>query len=109
MTKEMRGPTYLVLATLADGRKHGYGIIQGVSEVSGGTTTLKAGTLYAMLDRLETEGLILGDGEEVIDGRLRRYYKLTPDGTTALAEESKQRLRVSKETLSRLRLSGDVA
>ncbi len=109
MTDEVREPTFLVLAALADGRKHGYGIIQDVLRLSGGDTQLRAGTLYAMLDRLAHDGLIARTGEEVVEGRLRRYYELTPQGSTLLAAESRRRMVVSKEALRRLRLAGGLA
>jgi DNA-binding PadR family transcriptional regulator len=103
---EVREPTFLVLVALADGRRHGYGIIQDVERLSNGKTTLRAGTLYATLDRLDSEGLIEGAGEEIVDGRLRRYYCLTGPGSAVLESESKQRLTVSKEALRRLRVAG---
>ena len=96
----------MVLVALADGRRHGYGIIQDVERLSNGRTTLRAGTLYATLDRLTCEELIEGAGEEIVDGRLRRYYRLTKRGSAVLESESKQRLAVSKEALRRLRLAG---
>ena len=34
-----------------------------------------------------TDGLVAADGEEVVDGRLRRYYRLTDDGAVELAAE----------------------
>ncbi len=109
MTKEMREPTFLVLATLAEGKKHGYAIIQGVASLSDGEVDLKAGTLYAMLDRLTFDGVIESVGEEIVEGRLRRYYELTSEGTTLLAEESKRRVKVSNIALRRLRFVGGSA
>jgi len=106
MTVEIREPTFLVLAALADQRRHGYGIIQEVERLSDGMTRLRAGTLYATLDRLLHEGLIDVAGEEVVDGRLRRYYRLTEHGTATLGAESRRRVAVSKEALRRLRLAG---
>jgi DNA-binding PadR family transcriptional regulator len=44
--------------------------------------------LYTALDRLRTDGLVEFDREEIVEGRLRRYYRLTPAGTTVLAEEA---------------------
>lgn len=67
---------------------------------------MKAGTLYALLDRLETDGLVQVDREEVVDGRLRRYYDLTKEGTAVLADESLQRSATSREALRRLRIAG---
>jgi len=94
---------------LAEGKKHGYAIIQGVASLSDGDVELKAGTLYAMLDRLTFDGVIELAGEEIVEGRLRRYYELTPEGTTMLAEESKRRVKVSNIALRRLRFVGGFA
>jgi PadR family transcriptional regulator PadR len=109
MTDEIREPTFLVLAALADQRRHGYGIIQEVDRLSAGGTRLKAGTLYAMLDRLSSDGLIMSAGEEVVEGRLRRYYELSSEGSALLAAESRRRMVVSKEALRRLRIAGSLA
>jgi DNA-binding PadR family transcriptional regulator len=49
---EVREPTFLVLVALASERLHGYVIIQEVERLSNGKTVLRAGTLYATLDRL---------------------------------------------------------
>jgi len=73
--------TFLILTALADGSQHGYGIIAEVQEISGGRVRLRAGTLYTALDRLRADGLIEVDREEIVEGRLRRYYRLTPQGT----------------------------
>ena len=109
MTDEVREPTFLVLAALADQRRHGYGIIQEVGRISKGEMTLRAGTLYAMLDRLTEDGLIEVDSEEVVEGRLRRYYQLTARGSTLLSEESRRRVATSREAMRRLRLAGGLA
>jgi len=109
MSVEMREPTFLVMAALAGGRRHGYGIIQDVERLSNGGTRIRAGTLYAMLDRLSHDGLIAPAGEEVVDGRLRRYYELSAEGSARLAAESQRRLVVSKEALRRLRIAGSLA
>jgi DNA-binding PadR family transcriptional regulator len=109
MSEELREPTFLVLAALAGERRHGYGIIQEVDRLSDGATKLRAGTLYAMLDRLSQEGLIAVAGEEVVGGRLRRYYQLTATGTATLTEASRRRVAVSREALRRLRLAGGLA
>ncbi|MCK9897283.1 PadR family transcriptional regulator [Frankia sp. AgB32] len=82
---DMREPTFLVLAALADGAKHGYALIEEIGSITGGRVTLRAGTLYAALDRLAGEGLVRPSGEEVVDGRLRRYYDLTDLGAEILA------------------------
>jgi PadR family transcriptional regulator PadR len=103
---EVREPTFLVLVALAEGRRHGYGVMQDVERLSDGRTVLRPGTLYATLDRLVSEGLIEDAGEEVVDGRLRHYYRLTQRGNAVLEAESQQRLKVAKEAIRRLRHDG---
>jgi PadR family transcriptional regulator PadR len=105
MTSEMREPTFFVLTALAGGPRHGYGVIQEVERLSGGRTKLRAGTLYAAFDRLTADGLIEVESEEVVDGRLRRYYRLTESGNLTLGAESRRRMTISKEALRRLRIS----
>ncbi|GAA1022908.1 hypothetical protein Aple_100550 [Acrocarpospora pleiomorpha] len=41
----MRESTFLILAALAAGPQHGYGVIADVAEISGGRVVLRAGTL----------------------------------------------------------------
>jgi PadR family transcriptional regulator PadR len=106
---ELREPSFLAMVALADEPRHGYGIIQEVRRLSDGRTHLSAGTLYALLDRLEAERAIRIRREEVVDGRLRRYYELTSSGVALLAEESRRRAATSKEALRRLRLAGGLA
>jgi PadR family transcriptional regulator PadR len=99
---EMREPTFLVLTALAGGRRHGYALIEEVAALSGGRVTLKPGSLYAALDRLTTEGAVAVDGEEVVSGRLRRYFALTALGAERLADRAEQLARTSAEARQRL-------
>ncbi len=88
----MTEQAYLVLLSLAEGPRHGYAIVQAVLGLSDGATRLGAGTLYGLLDRLGTAGMVEPAGEEVVDGRLRRYYRLTEQGSAAaLAETARLR------------------
>ena len=96
-------PTFLILTSLAQGRKHGYALIQDAEELSGGRVSLKVGTLYAALDRLVAEGLIASAGEEIVDGRLRRYYELTEEGAGTLADEAARMHQLSERATLRLR------
>ena len=92
---EMRESAFWVLTALAAGPRHGYGILQEAGALSQGGAVVKATTLYAVLDRLEQDGLIETAGEEVVDGRNRRYYRLTAAGTDRLdAETDKLEARV---------------
>jgi PadR family transcriptional regulator PadR len=87
-SRTLREPTYFILASLLDGPLHGYGLVRRAAELSGGRVRLTAGTLYGALDRLSTEGIVEPDGEEVVDGRLRRIYRLTPAGVALVAAEA---------------------
>ncbi len=88
MSGALQEPTFLILTALATGPLHGYGVIQEVTGLSAGRVVLRPGTLYGALDRLAEQGLVIQDGEEVVDGRLRRYYRLTDDGAALLNEEA---------------------
>ncbi len=105
----MQEPTFLILTALATGPKHGYGITQEVAELSEGAVTLRAGTLYGALDRLEEQGLITVDRQEVVDGRLRRYYQLTDMGAGRLAEQARRLRKQATAAESRLQTRTNVA
>ncbi len=98
----MQEATFLILTALADGSQHGYGIINEVAEISGGRVRLRAGTLYTALDRLRADGLIDIDREEIVDNRLRRYYRLTPAGGSRLAAEAARLRANATAALTRL-------
>jgi len=88
-----------ILAGLARGELHGYGIARDVEALSEGRVKLTAGTLYGALNRLAKDGLIRESREVVVDGRRRRYYRLTSAGEAVLAEES-ARLRSTAAALT---------
>lgn len=101
MAMKLTEQGYLVLLALADGPRHGYGIVGAVQDLTDGATKLGAGTLYGLLDRLGDAGLVTPSGEEVVDGRLRRYYRITDAGTSAVAAET-ARLRELARRASRV-------
>jgi PadR family transcriptional regulator len=101
-TRAMQEATFLILTALADGSQHGYGIITEVREISGGRVELRAGTLYTALDRLRADHLIEVDREEIVDNRLRRYYRLSPEGGQRLAAEAARLQANAAEALHRL-------
>ena len=61
------------------------------------------------LDRLRADGLIEVEREEIVDSRLRRYYRLTPAGTQRLAEEAARLQSNAYVAMTRLDLSGGLA
>jgi DNA-binding PadR family transcriptional regulator len=102
----MTGQAFFVLTALANGPRHGYGIVREVAELSQQRVQLKIGSLYGVLDRLSADGLIEPDREEAHDGRLRRYFRLTRDGRRALAEEADLRAATARVVRLRLGLTG---
>jgi DNA-binding PadR family transcriptional regulator len=99
----MQEPTFLILTALAAGPQHGYGIMTDVARISADRVRLRAGTLYTALDRLRTDGSIEVDREEIVEGRLRRYYRLTPAGAAALAAEAARMQANARIAAARLR------
>jgi DNA-binding PadR family transcriptional regulator len=102
----LREPSFLILTALAAEPQHGYGIIEDVLRISDGRVRLQAGTLYGVLDRLRTDGLVEVDREEVVSSRLRRYYRLTGSGVQLLASETERLRRNSEAAANRLRALG---
>lgn len=88
MSGRLSERTYLVLLALAERPLHGYGIVNEVRTLSDDAVRLGPGTLYALLDRMASSGLIVADREEVVDGRLRRYYRITDEGAAAVTAET---------------------
>ena len=64
-----------------NGRMYGYEITQKVKEISKGELKITEGALYPALHKLEAEGVLEVEIENV-DNRLRKYYKLTEKGTS---------------------------
>ena len=90
-TRSRHEATCLILTVLAGGSQHGYGIVTGVRQISGGRVRLRAGTLYLALDRLHTDGLVGADREEVAASRVRRYYRLSAASAGWLPAGARQR------------------
>ena len=99
----MQEPTFLILTALAAQPLHGYGIIQSVATLSGDEVKLRPGTLYGALDRLADQGLIAVDREEAVDGRLRRYYRLSDIGAAALGAHAERLHRHANAAETQLR------
>ncbi len=79
-----------VLLALADGERHGYGIMLEVKERTGGRVRLGPGTLYGAIKRMKEGGLIEESGERPdpeSDDERRSYYRLTSFGREVLAAD----------------------
>ena len=93
---------FQILLSLADGDRHGYGIMRQVEEQTGGRMRLGPGTLYSSIQALLEEKLIeeIDPGKDVEPGHeRRRYYRLTASGrklARAEAEKLADYLRVAR-------------
>jgi len=101
----LQQPAVFVLASLLDGPLHGYGIKQRCEEISGGRVRLAIGTLYGAIDRLGDAGLLEFDHEDIVEGRARRYYRITTKGREAVASEATAMSQAADIIHARLRLS----
>jgi len=79
----------LVLSLLEDQPRHGYDISKLIQIRSGGALRFHVTSLYPLLHRLESEGLIVGRWVEKAEQRRRRYYSLTPNGRKILRSKQK--------------------
>ena len=93
---------FLILAALADRPRHGYGLVTEVEKLSDGRINLRASTLYAALDRLTARDLVAQERDEVENGRLRRYYRLTDSGAAAVQAEAQRMAAEAKAAMKRL-------
>lgn len=82
--------TPLVLGILAEGESYGYAILKRVAELSGGRLRWTDGMLYPLLHRLERLGCVESRWSESDSGRKRKYYRITPKGLDALADQRRQ-------------------
>jgi DNA-binding PadR family transcriptional regulator len=90
-------PTLLILASLADGEKHGYAMMTDIRGFAG--VRVGAGTLYGAITRLEELGWICAvDSED-----RRKPYRLTADGRRHLEEQMSSLDRLVKSTTRRLK------
>jgi len=84
----MRGSLDLmVLAIIARGRQYGYSIQKHVETASDGRIAIPAGTLYPLLHRLESQGLVASSWDDST-GRKRKWYEITSRGRKALGQQS---------------------
>jgi PadR family transcriptional regulator, regulatory protein PadR len=79
----------LILSFLARQESYGYEIIKSIQELSDNKIVWKDGTLYPVLKKLCESGLIECQWK-VIDGRKRKYYRITKEGLDALESERYQ-------------------
>jgi len=77
----------LILSLLEHAPLHGYDIGKRIEQRSRGKLQLRIASLYPMLCRMESKGLIRGRWLEKPGERRRRFYRLTPEGRRMLVQE----------------------
>ena len=82
--------TPLVLAILNEGESYGYAILKRIRELSGGEIEWTDGMLYPLLHRLQRLGYVTAEWRSSPEGRRRKYYAITEDGSSALANQQRQ-------------------
>lgn len=99
-------PVFHILLALADGERHGYGIMQDVARQTGNALQLGPGTLYGCLKRMLAARLVEESGERPdpqLDDERRRYYRMTALGReTARAEAQRLAAAVNAARSRRL-------
>lgn len=70
----------LILRTLAQGPRHGYGIGRWIEEQSGEAIRVEEGSLYPALYRLEKKGWVEAEWGRSELGRRAKFYRLTAEG-----------------------------
>lgn len=88
----------ILLKLLNDnGKMYGYEIIQKIKLLSNNEFEIKEGALYPILHKLESENIVEVEAVK-IDGRIRKYYRLTEFGE----KETVSRLNSLKETIHQI-------
>ncbi len=77
-----RGVLMLSVLSQLDEEQYGYSLKQSLDEQG---MEINEGTLYPLLRRLESQGLLTSDWQVIDDARPRRYYKMSQEGKTVFA------------------------
>ncbi len=78
---------FYLLASLAQGERHGYAIIKEIEAITNGEVVLLPGTLYRLIGQLSRDKWIVEVRGAPDDDPRRRYYRLSPAGRRVLTAE----------------------
>ncbi len=87
----LRPVEYLLLLSLVDEERHGYGLVRAIADRSGELVQLEPGNLYRVIKRLLDDGLIAESARKRVaesNDERRRYYRLTALGARVAAAET---------------------
>ena len=105
----MTPAVYQILLSLADGERHGYGIMQEVEIRTSGEVRLGPGTLYRSIKHTRKAGLIEATGDPLTGGDdedRRRFYRITKPGRDVLANEARRLGRLVEQAHSKNVIDG---
>ncbi len=100
--KALSEPVFLMLASLADGPRHGYALLKDVESLSDRRVRLSTGTLYGAIHRLLKDGWIERFEQEDVS-RDKQAYRLTEAGRMGLQWELARLKQITKAATARLR------
>jgi DNA-binding PadR family transcriptional regulator len=89
--------TFHILMSLTGEDRHGYAIMQEVAARTDGELRLSAGTLYRSIQRMLEQGLIAENRTRpapALDDERRRYYRITPFGTSVARAEARRLMQL---------------
>ncbi|HZD03937.1 MAG TPA: PadR family transcriptional regulator [Longimicrobiales bacterium] len=87
----MRGAAPLAVLTLLERREmYGYELVEALERNTGGILAMGQSTVYPLLYNLEARGHVEPVWRTAPSGRRRKYYRVTADGRTWLAEQRAQ-------------------
>ena len=98
----------LVLSLLSEKEYYGYEIIRTLEERSDETFLYNEGTLYPILHKMESKGLVVSYKEKMENGRERKYYQITKAGLSQLETEMEQ-WEVFSTSVNKVILGGKAA
>lgn len=97
VTIPLKPRDFLIFLALAEGERHGYGLVKEIESLSDGRVRMDPANLYRALRRLVRDGLVVDAGRRMADGETeRRFYSLTDAGRHLAASEAR---RLEKLTL----------
>jgi DNA-binding PadR family transcriptional regulator len=100
MNQHIKGSlSTIILKLLHDnGRMYGYEITRKVKEITQEEIQITEGALYPILHKFEAEEILMAETEKV-EGRVRKYYKITPKGNEVAIDRIAE-LRAFAENLN---------
>jgi DNA-binding PadR family transcriptional regulator len=98
-----------ILLALANGERHGYGIMQEIAIATQGQMRIGPGTLYRSIKQMLAAGMLEESDERpdpALDDERRRYYRMTGFGQRVAQAEARRLARLVREAQARRLLPG---